>query len=235
MSLTADQNIKAVATDQLVYQHGRPNKRQYDSCYYEIGAAFTDQVVDDTHVRYSIQFSVLDATEMNVFIYGGNSKTNASIPLIKGNAQVQVGQTYTIDATDGILVVAYPNKEKSTRLEFVYQLVPKVTASGNDQNRGTEKVEGAQGEGDAEQVEVTQVMMKIKEEVDEVYNNQIEILALFIALVVLSISLCVFCLCKSRKSHLKKVEHRASIKVNEASDEEKHNMTSELKNEDHLA
>merc|ERR1712080_234866 len=78
------------------------------------------------NVRYEIQLSVLRAKEMNVYLYGGNSRFNATIPLVKDNAAVETGKTYTIDSNEGMLLVAYPNHEVDTEFEFVYELVPKI-------------------------------------------------------------------------------------------------------------
>ena len=72
----------------MKYQHGRPNMRQYDSCFYEIGAA---DIVNETQIDYNIQLSVIRASGMNVYLYGGNSRSNASISMVKGNEQVKVG------------------------------------------------------------------------------------------------------------------------------------------------
>jgi len=38
MSLLAGQTEKVVSTNEMRYKHGRPSARQYDSCYYELGA-----------------------------------------------------------------------------------------------------------------------------------------------------------------------------------------------------
>jgi hypothetical protein len=38
MSLLAGQTEKVVSTTEMRYKHGRPSDRQYDSCYYELGA-----------------------------------------------------------------------------------------------------------------------------------------------------------------------------------------------------
>lgn len=127
MRLLANEgDIQSISTNELQYKHGRPDVRQYDSCFYEIGAGETNQ--DDNEnikVSYEIQLSVLRAKEMNVYIYGGSSRFNATIPLVKDNEPIETGKTYTIDANDGMLIVAYPNHEVDTEFEFVYHLVPK--------------------------------------------------------------------------------------------------------------
>ena len=57
---------------------------------------------------------------MNVYIYGGQSRFDATESIVKDNMQAVVGKNYTFDATQGILVVAYPNKDVDTQFEFKY-------------------------------------------------------------------------------------------------------------------
>lgn len=47
---------------------------------------------------------------MNVYIYGGNSRQNATESVILDNQKAQTGQNYTIDVSDGMLLIAYPNQ-----------------------------------------------------------------------------------------------------------------------------
>jgi len=67
-----------------------------------------------------IFLKVTAADEMNVYLYGGSSKRNATIPIVDQNAPVKVGKTYTIDANDGMLLVAYPNHNVTTNFQFTY-------------------------------------------------------------------------------------------------------------------
>ena len=48
---------------------------------------------------------------MNVYIYGGTSRENATNTIVSGNEQAQVGKVYQVDISRevGILVVAYPS------------------------------------------------------------------------------------------------------------------------------
>lgn len=204
MTLTADESIQSISTDEMKYQHGRPNVRQYDSCFYEIGAA---PVVDDTKNQtqeYTIQLSVIRATEMNVFLYGGNSRFNATIPMIEGNEPVKVGETYTIDSTLGMLLVAYPNAGIDTEFEFVYTLVPKVIPQPISEVSPS-YIYGA---------------------IDDVYYYKIAIGALFVTLVLITICI-FFCVCKKKNTDLNRVDHRRSTRhVVKASDEESGNVTS---------
>lgn len=56
---------------------------------------------------------------MNVYIYGGTSRENATNTIISGNQQPKVGQVYQVEISRevGIMVVAYPIKNsKNTKL-----------------------------------------------------------------------------------------------------------------------
>jgi len=57
---------------------------------------------------------------MNVYIYGGQSRYDATESIVKDNMQVEVGKNYSFDATKGILVIAYPNQDVDTDFEFKY-------------------------------------------------------------------------------------------------------------------
>lgn len=46
---------------------------------------------------------------MNVFLYSGTSRVEATEPIVAGNEQAQIGTTYKVAAYDGMLLVAYPN------------------------------------------------------------------------------------------------------------------------------
>lgn len=63
---------------------------------------------------------------MNVYIYGGSSRTTATESLIPGNEQAEVGKTYEIDVDQGVLIVAYPNEDKDTDFGFNYWLEAEV-------------------------------------------------------------------------------------------------------------
>jgi len=48
---------------------------------------------------------------MNVYVYGGNGRHNATESVIENNEAAKVGMNYTIDVADGIFMVAYPNED----------------------------------------------------------------------------------------------------------------------------
>jgi hypothetical protein len=51
---------------------------------------------------------------MNVYVYGGNSRSNATQYIINDNEQAQIGKNYTIDVAQGMMVVAFPNENAVT-------------------------------------------------------------------------------------------------------------------------
>ena len=61
---------------------------------------------------------------MNVYLYGGNSRENATQQITDYNDPVQVNRTYLIDHTVGMLLIAYPNANQTTDFSFNYSLVP---------------------------------------------------------------------------------------------------------------
>jgi hypothetical protein len=59
---------------------------------------------------------------MNVYLYGGKSRFEATQSMIPGNNQAAVGQSYSIGVEGGIMIVAYPNENKETDFGFEYWL-----------------------------------------------------------------------------------------------------------------
>lgn len=59
---------------------------------------------------------------MNVYLYGGPNRNEATKSVTQNNEPVELGKTYSIDYQVGFLVVAYPNYGKATNLEFTYKL-----------------------------------------------------------------------------------------------------------------
>lgn len=59
---------------------------------------------------------------MNVYLYGGKSRFEATQSMIPGNNQANIGQSYSIGVEKGIMIVAYPNEDKETDFGFEYWL-----------------------------------------------------------------------------------------------------------------
>ena len=57
---------------------------------------------------------------MNVYVYKGTDRTSAIKPLIKDNKQASEYYLYKAPIDEGILIVAYPEKDKTTELAFEF-------------------------------------------------------------------------------------------------------------------
>ena len=57
---------------------------------------------------------------MNVYLYGGNSRFNATKEIVDGNEQPLVDTNYTITYSTGMFLIAYPNENKNSNFEFEY-------------------------------------------------------------------------------------------------------------------
>ena len=101
---------------------------RYDACYYEIRSISFDKLNDiierkngeDIHLY--VKFT--KKTNMNIFIYVGNSRFNATQSMINGNDKVILNKNYTIDVEQGILIVAYPKEDLDADFEFEYWAAP---------------------------------------------------------------------------------------------------------------
>jgi hypothetical protein len=58
---------------------------------------------------------------MNIYAYGGLTRETAKVPITENNSALKEGKTYTIDATQGIFLIAYPQEGKDTDFEFTYK------------------------------------------------------------------------------------------------------------------
>lgn len=112
--LLAGLNEAQVYSNEIRYKKASPGDptREYDSCYYEV---VLDQSVIETHNPKQIKVQITKKTNMNVFIYGGTSRKEATQSVIAGNQQASEGSTYTIGADKGFLIVAYPNEVVSVQ------------------------------------------------------------------------------------------------------------------------
>ena len=121
----------SIYTDELRYYEDNPmnyiGHPHYDSCYYEITAR--EQDVDSLIAegidpgRIKLELYVTNSTEMNIYLYGGSSRWQATENIIPQNARAVVGQKYKIDYQIGMVLVAYPNAEVDTRFGFAYRIM----------------------------------------------------------------------------------------------------------------
>lgn len=72
-----------------------------------------------------IYFNLTRSENMNVYLYGGMSRTEATHSIVDGNAQPEIAKLYSIEYSNGMVVVAYPNEQTAdqqitTAIEFDY-------------------------------------------------------------------------------------------------------------------
>lgn len=93
--------------------------RMYDSCYYEINM---DVSLLAKYNPKKIHVQISTKKDVNVYIYGGNSRYEATESVISGNQQASVGTTYSIGVDKGFLIVAYPDADSPGEFGFTYWL-----------------------------------------------------------------------------------------------------------------
>lgn len=122
MGLKAGLGKKHVQSNDMKYKKptSQDQSREYDACYYEITL---DESVLEEYIPKKIHFQLSRKQEMNVYVYGGQSRLTANETIIPGNGQAAVGQTYSVSVGKGLLIVAYPNENKqNTEFGFNYWL-----------------------------------------------------------------------------------------------------------------
>lgn len=99
----------------LKYKEGRPEIRAYDSCYYEINSVPGSESIipDEEKKSLKLVLRVTNKRNMNVYVYQGKNRENATIP-INGNKQVETDIFYTVPYKEGMLLIAFPNKDVET-------------------------------------------------------------------------------------------------------------------------
>ena len=95
------------------FDYGNQFVRKYDFCYYLIKP--------DTSIKDPIRiyFKLNKAYDMNVYIWEGQTRDEATKAIVFNNANPNIGQTYSVSGDSGILVVSYPNQNAvDTELSF---------------------------------------------------------------------------------------------------------------------
>jgi len=69
-----------------------------------------------------IKIFVTKQTDVRTFLYGGNSRENASIAITSANSSLVTGQVYSVDISTEAILVALPvsGKFSTTALEFSF-------------------------------------------------------------------------------------------------------------------
>jgi len=91
MSILANTTSQIISTTDIKYLKGRKAVREYDSCYYEIGSAdLSQEQMDELNAKGAdgvrIKVKVTKASQMNVYLYGGPSRFNATESIVSDNA-----------------------------------------------------------------------------------------------------------------------------------------------------
>lgn len=94
---------------------GSQNTREHDGCYYVL-----DHDYNINKDKGTVIFKLTKLKEVNVYIYKGNNRNDATTGLVPGNQMPSIGQEYQVDFHDSILVVAFPNENVQTEFEFEY-------------------------------------------------------------------------------------------------------------------
>ena len=75
--------------------------------------------VDFNDTNLKILLYVTKLKNMNVYVYEGESREDAKVS-INGNQQLVTGWNYTVPYTEGMLLIAYPDKDVETEFEFQF-------------------------------------------------------------------------------------------------------------------
>jgi hypothetical protein len=60
---------------------------------------------------------------MNVYLYGGKTRAEATISVVEGNAKLEIGKSYYTTVENGGLLTALPSLDKpTTEFEFEYSV-----------------------------------------------------------------------------------------------------------------
>jgi len=109
MKLKAGLAKQHVQSNEMRYKKPNPQdpSREYDACYYEV---VLDESVLENYNPKKLHLQISSKSEMNVYVYGGKSRMEATESLVIGNQQATVGQTFSIGVEKGFLIVAYPQE-----------------------------------------------------------------------------------------------------------------------------
>ncbi|CDW85428.1 UNKNOWN [Stylonychia lemnae] len=111
---------KTVTVSKLPYKVSVQNTVNYLSCYYHLkveGGTWKDGA--------KIKVVIQNQSDVRAFLYGGNSRTNASLNQTTANASLIIGQVYSIDISTEAMLVVLPvtDKADTTTFKFSFQVV----------------------------------------------------------------------------------------------------------------
>ena len=78
----------------------------------------------------SIEIKITKLKDMNVYLYGGKTRAEATISVVEGNAQLEIGKSYYTTVENGGLLTALPSLDKpTTEFEFEYSVIETPSSS----------------------------------------------------------------------------------------------------------
>jgi len=121
--LNATKKTQVVYSTKMRYRGGDGNRREYDFCYYEIkmDANMSQEVLDKMKtdaggVEPRLYVRLKKKERINIYMYGGTSRDNATEQVVDNNGQAELGVEYSVALDSGILVIAFPNEEDDKML-----------------------------------------------------------------------------------------------------------------------
>ena len=136
LELTAHSYTQTVTVSNLPSTVRVSNRLSYLSCYYHIKAdPFTWKDGGKINIK------ITNTTDVSFYLYGGNSRTNASINFTAANASLTSNKTYSIDiSTEAILLILPTANKKTGTYVFTYSL------SGEEYNWWQKLIMGPKGQ-----------------------------------------------------------------------------------------
>ena len=109
-----------------------------------------------------LELKIIKADQMNIYVYGGLNRFEATTNIIPQNTPAEAGDTYHINYEMGMVVIAYPNENAETDFEFRYKLIGFVKEMEEDIIPSPEEdeeiqVETPQTEPESEEEQETEV------------------------------------------------------------------------------
>jgi hypothetical protein len=116
LELTATSSFKTINRTSFPSYVTVANKKSYLACYYHIKPE-SYKWKDGASIK--ILFSKL--YDVNVQIFGGNSRTNASIPQVLNNLTVKAGQLVSVDASMEAVILIRPRDYRFNPTYFEFK------------------------------------------------------------------------------------------------------------------
>ena len=113
LDLIAGGSTNTVTVSKLPYYTVASNSKNYLGCYYHIAG--------ETNIWKNgakINVTLVSATDVSVYMYGGNNRSNASISVTSNNVTLSLNITYSIDISADAMLLVLPNSGKFTTTQY---------------------------------------------------------------------------------------------------------------------